>query len=414
MAGHWSILKHSGTTIRFWNDVRKILRSCAICGEERHRLIHRQEFLFPGQETEAHYDVVACEMCGFVFASDIPEQASLNDFYQAAEHHLHATHLPDGLRAIHADFFDFIQRYAPSSADTRIMDIGCGMGHFLNHFKAAGFHRLLGVEPSPAAARLALALYGIDVVPDTIDNYLTDETYDLLTLCGVLEHIADLDTAMGKIAALLDPDGTLLIAVPDAAMFGHEPPHEPFLEFALEHINFFSQDSLDHLLMRHGLQRVHCETHWNEFYRNHYILGLYRRATEPSSTRHYERDSTCADSVELYVAMSRQRLAETIDLIEPLIESQQPLVIWGAGSLTARLMCTTPLRQANIATIIDRNMQLQGKRLGGIPICPPSSITRHEGAAVFIASTSYAKEISDELSTEDGWTGRIITLPASL
>ena len=389
------------------------MRSCAICAEEGHTLIHRQEFLFPGQESEAHYDVVACEACGFVFASDIPEQASLNDFYQAAEHHLHATHLPDGLRDIHADFFDFIQQHAPSSAGTRVVDIGCGMGHFLNHFKTAGFHQLLGIEPSPAAARLARALYGIEVVPDTIDNYQTDETYDLVTLCGVLEHIADLDTAIGKIAALLGPGGTLFVAVPDATTFGQAPPHEPFLEFALEHINFFSQASLDHLLDRNGLQRVHCETHWNGLYRNHYILALYRRATEPSSSSFFERDSTCAESVERYVLLSGQRLAETINMIKPLVESQEPLVIWGAGSLTARLMCTTPLRQANITGIIDRNAQLQGKHLGGIPISSPSSITGHAGATVFIASTSYAKEISDELSTEHAWVGRIISLSAS-
>lgn len=388
------------------------MRACSICGEAKQTLIHRQEFLFPDQTDSSHYDVVACDRCGFVYASDIPEQAALNDFYQAAEHHLHAAKIPDGLRVIHADFFDFVRHHAPLSPVSNILDVGCGMGHFLSHFKRAGFDRLRGIEPSPAAVRLASTLYGIEVVSTTIDDYPATEAYDLVSMCGVLEHIADLDSAMGRLSRLTNDKGCLFFAVPDAATFGDAPPHEPFLEFALEHINFFTRATLDDLLLRHGFEPLHCETHWNDFYRNHYLLGLYRRVSGTANPSNAP-DKSGRLSVERYVTLSHQRLEETVARIAPLVESQEPVVIWGAGSLTARLMCTTPLRQANIVAVIDRNPQLQGKRLGNVVIQSPETIAAYPDATVFIASTSYGAEISGQLLTQFHWTGKTVTLPTS-
>lgn len=387
------------------------MRACAICDSTDSTMIHRQEFLFPGQARPVHYEVRACNACGFVYADNIPEQATLNDFYQAAEHHLHAAMVPERLRFIHADFFDFVRSHAPLSLTSNILDVGCGMGHFLNHFKLAGFERLRGIEPSPAAVRLARELYDIEVVSTTVDGYRASEVYDLVSLCGVLEHIADLNAAMIRLSGLVGDKGTLFFAVPDAGTFGDAPPHEPFLEFALEHINFFTRTTLDNLLRRHGFEPIHCETHWNDFYCNNYILGLYSRTTdalEPSSSA----DSDGRPSVERYVVLSRQRLEEAVARIAPLVASREPVVIWGAGSLTARLMCTTPLRQANIVAVIDRNPQLHGKRLGEVTIQPPADIAAYPDATVFIASTSYGREISEQLVSEYHWTGKTVILPA--
>lgn len=388
------------------------MRACAICGSCQQETIHQQKFLFPERTEPVHYDVVACKACGFVYADNIPEQATLNSFYQAAEHHLHATEVPEGLRAIHADFFDFVRRHVGLSSASRILDVGSGMGHFLNHFKTAGLGQLCGIEPSPAAARLARDLYDIEVVPATIHDYRTTQGCDLLTLCGVLEHIADLDAAMARIRTLLDEQGHLFIAVPDAGTFGDAPPREPFLEFALEHINFFTQATLDDLLRRHGFEPVCRETHGNNFYHNHTLLGLYRPMASMQPVATISPDPVGRKSIERYVALSRQRLAETAARIALLVESQEPVLVWGAGSLTARLMCTTQLRQANIVAVIDRNPQLQGKSLGGVLIRPPADIAAFHGATVFIASTSYADEIADRLLNEYRWPGKMVFLPA--
>jgi FlaA1/EpsC-like NDP-sugar epimerase len=91
-------------------------------------------------------------------------------------------------------------------------------------------------------------------------------------------------------------------------------------------------------------------------------------------------------------------------------ESGEPVVIWGAGALTSRLLCDTRLAQVNLRAVIDRNKNLQGKSLLGVAISAPESVMQHAGATVFIASTTYAEEIKQTLLNEYGWTGRIISL----
>ncbi|WP_339470940.1 class I SAM-dependent methyltransferase [Pseudomonas capeferrum] len=383
------------------------MRACEICGGSHLEQLHRQHFLFPGLPQAVHYDVVACRNCGFAYASDIPDQSALDQFYQNVEHHLH-TDLPPGLARIHGDFFHFVQQHADLASDARILDIGSGMGHFLAHFKQAGFQRLLGMEPSPAAAKLAHEIYGVEIRSATVDAFVTEERFQLISLCGVLEHIADLRNSMAKIAALLADDGYLFIAVPDAEAFGKTPPAEPFLEFALEHINFFSAVSLDNLLAASGFEKVTVISQHNDFYDNHYLLAMYRKTTK--AAKRFTLDAVAAASLLSYVELSRQVLRPVEALAEQLEASAEPVLIWGAGALTSRLLCDTRLGKANICGIVDRNRNLQGKPLLGVTITGPDELAQHQGVTVFIASTTYAAEIRDTLIQQHDWRGRILSL----
>ncbi|WP_240523133.1 class I SAM-dependent methyltransferase [Pseudomonas mosselii] len=383
------------------------MRACEICSGTHLEQLHRQHFLFPGLPRPLHYDVVACRECGFAYASDIPDQSALDQFYQTVEHHLHAD-LPPGLARVHGDFFRFVQEQAGLANDARILDIGSGMGHFLAHFQQAGFQHLLGMEPSPAAAELARKIYGLEVRSATVDAFVTDERFQLVSLCGVLEHIADLRSSMAKIAALLADDGYLFIAVPDAEAFGKAPPAEPFLEFALEHINFFTAASLDNVLNACGFEKVTVISQHNDFYDNHYLLALYRKTANPA--KRVAVDEVAADSLCSYVALSRQVLRPVEELAEQLEASGEPLLIWGAGSLTSRLLCDTRLGSANIVGIVDRNRNLQGKSLLGVTISAPDSVIDQQGVTVFIASTTYAAEIRNTLVEQYGWRGKIVSL----
>lgn len=383
------------------------MRICEICGSVDLAPLHRQHFLFPGLPYPIHYDVVACRSCGFSFANDIPDQSSLNQFYQAAEHHLH-TALPPGLQRIHGNFFQFILSQTALSPQIDILDIGSGMGHFLQHFKAAGFTSLLGIEPSPAAAQLARETYGLEIQTATVNTFNSNKTFDLITLCGVLEHIADLRQSIAKVTALLRDGGYLFITVPDTAAFGKAPPTEAFLEFALEHINFFSTNSLDNLLRHGGFTRTAIESQHNDFYDNHYLLALYRKTPEAKTGPLLDTEASA--SIMAYADLSRKKLQPLAERIVRLVETQEPVIIWGAGALTSRLLCDTRLGEANIRSIVDRNRNLQGKTLNGVCISAPESINGLPGATIFIASTTYAAEIKASLKDQFFWTGDIITL----
>lgn len=290
-----------------------------------------------------------------------------------------------------------------------MLDVGSAMGHFLAQFKRAGIQRITGLDPSPAARRLAQQHYGIDVRTGTIDNFTLEHPSSLITLCGVLEHLDDLHHSLTRIGELLSADGYVFIAVPDAASFGTQAPTEPFLEFAAEHIRFFTSGTLEILFTQHGFEMLACQSEHNEFYGNSYLLALFRRASPPvANSKSY--DPTGRNSILRYIDSSTAALAHTTALIAELSVQQEPLVVWGAGSLSARLCATTALMQTNLLAFIDRNPQLQGKHFLGVPIHPPTYLSSITECAVLIASTTYADEIENSLLNEIHWPGRILKI----
>lgn len=384
------------------------MRNCPICRSGDKEPIHRQPFVFPGLTDPTHYDVVHCRACGFIYAENPPPPLQ-NDYYSEATHHLH-TVLPYGLSAIHTRFFEFISTHLPSIHDEgfSILNVGSAMGHFLAQFKRAGVQRVTGLDPSPVARSQAQQQYGINVHTGTIDHFRHEHPFGLITLCGVLEHLHDLHIAVERIDALLETGGHVFIAVPDAGCFGLQPPTEPFLEFAAEHIDFFTRDTLAALFTQHGFQIVACETQRNDFYNNHYLLALFRRTSDTAAALTY--DVTGRTSVLDYIEHSRSVLARTAMQIAELVARQDSLVVWGAGSLTMRLCATTSLVETNLIAFIDRNPQLQGKKILGVPITTPAALSSLPARTVLIASTTYADEIERTLKDELHWPGRVIKI----
>lgn len=391
------------------HETRAFMRICEICFDKKRHLLHRQAFIVPGADKIDHYDVVCCKRCGFVYADNIPSKLEQDAYYEESGRHLHAANLPPGLKAAHQAFFEFIAVSLPRlDVGDAVLDVGSSMGHFLCLFKAAGFRDISGLEPSAAASELARETYGIDVVPAAIEDFHPGRRFELVTLCGVLEHLVSLHEMVARIEQLLAANGHLFIAVPDAASFGASEPREPFLEFALEHINFFTRQSLANLMREHGLKEVASTSQWNDFYANRYLLALYARDT--ASVDVLEQDESGHDSVSRYIALSNARMARVNDKINALATAAAPLIIWGAGSLASRLCATTRLASCNILGFVDGNPQLHGKTLLERPIHPPEWLEQHREATVLIASYVYGAEISKALTGRFGWRQPVITI----
>ena len=212
--------------------------------------------------------------------------------------------------------------------------------------KEKGYTNLLGLDPSPRCAAAAKRLYDIDVMVCTVADLVErPERYDLIIVVGVLEHIRDLDAAMSNMAGLLNPGGMIFAEVPDATEF-YRWPDAPFQEFSTEHINFFSAVSLRNLFARHHMEEVLSEqcrrfptatTVYPE------IVGLYRRESRESRESTPQRLSHCNAMIRLsrlrnYIRESR-RVEELIEAkIQRITSDQRPIIVWGVGTHTQRLM----------------------------------------------------------------------------
>lgn len=109
-----------------------------------------------------------------------------------------------------------IERYArrrDSEIRLSIADLGCGCGAMLNRLKAA--HDVVGVDPSPLAIQFC-AKRGIAVMQGSFPNEipLQSDSFDVVLLLDVIEHLQDDYAGLRTAARLLKPGGVVMITVP--------------------------------------------------------------------------------------------------------------------------------------------------------------------------------------------------------
>jgi SAM-dependent methyltransferase len=101
-----------------------------------------------------------------------------------------------------------------SRGAVRWLDIGCGTGVMLQDYVRIGIGQKVGLDTEPLCVERARAK-GLDVRLTGADWDLSKlGKFDLISLCDVIEHVADERPALRRVREALRPGGVLLVTVP--------------------------------------------------------------------------------------------------------------------------------------------------------------------------------------------------------
>jgi len=377
-------------------------------------VLFRQDFAAVEQATPVTgYDVAVCSRCGCGYADGIPDQRAFDQYYRdMSKYEYHQRGGAESefdqrrLEIIAGIIAPHVQR-----KDARILDVGCATGRLLANLRDRGFPNVVGLDPSPACAVAAKRLYGIDVFTKTLAELgATDEKFDLVILVGVLEHLCDLDESFAHLRTILDPGGLLYVEVPHATAF-IDWDNAPFQDFSTEHINFFAPVSLENLMGARGFTRVfleqnHREQSWKTVMSN--VSAVFRKGDlQAGWTPAFDRDT--AIGLERYIVKSRAEDEKLHARIAALADSKRPILVWGVGTHTSRLMATSRLAEANIVAFIESNARYQGKTLHGRPILAPEALAGRS-EAVLVSSRVFQHEIAAQIREQLRCTNELILL----
>jgi SAM-dependent methyltransferase len=175
--------------------------------------ITTKDFLVTGES----FDLLIDSTRDLLITSPQPNEQDLSKYYES---NLYISHT-DSKAGLMAFLYQYVKKYSLAlklrlilrlnGSSGTLLDIGSGTGDFLKLAKENGWEAK-GVEPNAAARNLAKQK-NLEVF-ETID-VLSGQTYDVITLWHVLEHLPNLEFATQKIALLLKPGGTLVVAVPN-------------------------------------------------------------------------------------------------------------------------------------------------------------------------------------------------------
>ena len=101
-----------------------------------------------------------------------------------------------------------------ASTGNTLLDIGCGTGDFLAVAKNHGWD-VSGVEPNDKAREIANSKTNNTVYNSAALFDFSEESFDVITLWHVLEHLPRLEDHLSQLKKLIKPEGVIIIAVPN-------------------------------------------------------------------------------------------------------------------------------------------------------------------------------------------------------
>lgn len=252
--------------------------NCAICQT-------KGVVVYPGLQDRLHgveglWNLWQCLNCGFLWLNPCPAVDDTPKLY--ASYYTHTPKWPhtsphvDTLRAVvkrntlvrflvrkifalrladilsAPSFWDIL--WLPSGQVGSCLDVGCGDGSFLVVLRQLGWD-VTGVEPDTQAAALAQEYFGLKVINDDIVSAnLPANTFDLVRLNHVIEHLHDPDQTLKESYRLLKPGGRLLVLTPNTGGWGYRGVyHSHWLHLdPPRHLCLFNAETLRLIVARTG------------------------------------------------------------------------------------------------------------------------------------------------------------------
>ena len=187
--------------------------ACDLCGADDAAVVHRERVGYFGEELS--FTIVRCRGCGLVYTN--PRLAESNAVYledepdvEAIEGHAKAK------AAVFTKALDRIERLRGGGTGARLLDVGCGSGHFVAAARQRGYEAT-GLEPAGAYARYAREVLGLEVeAREATEAELEEERFDVVTAFDVLEHVESPAGVMERVASWLRPGGVFAGRFPSA------------------------------------------------------------------------------------------------------------------------------------------------------------------------------------------------------
>jgi 2-polyprenyl-3-methyl-5-hydroxy-6-metoxy-1,4-benzoquinol methylase len=158
--------------------------------------------------------LIECQSCRLVHLNPRVSEDVITEGYSSAVDSTFvaqdARHAPSFRRA-----FDRLNVKRPVPASETTLDVGCAGGALPKAVSGSGC-RVVDVEQSNWLADHGRNQYGLDIRQGILsDQDFGEQTFDLVTLWDVIEHLTDADQVVGDIRELLNPGGLLVVNCPD-------------------------------------------------------------------------------------------------------------------------------------------------------------------------------------------------------
>lgn len=237
-------------------DINEVCALCATKGVPLYCGKADQLFDAPGS-----WNLEQCPMCKLIWLNPFPTNESLSEIYAGYYTHGSTNYFFSDLKdrrivdrindyfkiqayldlgycevlkknnrsfSLNVGPLPFLGRYEQTSMmgvkpswGQRLLDIGAGNGEYLKLMKTLGWE-VEGTETDLGAIEYASSTFGIKMHFGFVTNLkLPTDSFDVITMNHVIEHVYDPLAVMQECRRLLRPGGRLVILTPNSSSLGH-------------------------------------------------------------------------------------------------------------------------------------------------------------------------------------------------
>lgn len=245
--------------------------SCPVCGSAGiAEVITAMDHTVSKEE----FTIFHCANCQLRFTQDVPDAASIGKYYKS-ENYISHTNTSKGLvnriyRVVRTranrQKRKLIERFT-GIKNGSLLEIGSGTGYFAAEMKNAGW-QVTGLEPDADARKIAEEVNKINLASSGKLFQLPVNSFDVITLWHVLEHVHDLKNYIRQFRILLKEKGKLFVAVPNYRSYDAEVYKEHWAAYDVpRHLYHFTATSMKQLMEAEGFKIVAVKPMWfDSFY----------------------------------------------------------------------------------------------------------------------------------------------------
>ncbi len=210
--------------------------------------------------SEQEFRIARCSECGLTFLQNPPEDNAMYEKYYNDIPYSGNDYRSNSSTPFLAELFAInerrlLQLQTIKSGGT-LLDIGCGLGFFLK--SAAGQnYDVYGIDISSNVLSFAQKEFNVRCGKKSTNELLAEhQTFDIVTLWHVLEHLLDPVAELKKIRLLLNEGGVCIIEVPNLHSIEFMLSRNKWKggNHPLYHRTFFTAKTLDETVRRSGFK----------------------------------------------------------------------------------------------------------------------------------------------------------------
>jgi 2-polyprenyl-3-methyl-5-hydroxy-6-metoxy-1,4-benzoquinol methylase len=224
--------------------------------------------------TQQPFEIITCNECTAGITQQVPDMKHIAPYYHFDNYISHTDTKDSLFHKIYHKVRNFtlwqklqwVKKYTYLQQG-KILDIGSGTGAFLKKMQQHNW-QIEGIEADDVSRENAKKINGIEALTHDAINNLPASTYDAITMWHVLEHVHDMQLYMQQICKALQPNGVLIIAVPNYKSYDAQYYKQAWAAYDVpRHLYHFSAQAMQALALKNGFEIKAYKPMWfDSFY----------------------------------------------------------------------------------------------------------------------------------------------------